>query len=80
MVEFLSQEDACESLINYITQIDSSLARPSPSDEHTDEMKLAYKTMMLITSDEPSDGLIDFLGKKATLVALLVLRAFQDAH
>jgi hypothetical protein len=78
MVEFLVQEDACEALVGYITQIGEEGLRPSPVDPHSEELKMAYKTMMLITSDEPSEGLIDFLSKRAALVTRLILRIFED--
>ena len=91
MVDFLLQEDTCEILINYITQINETgecsdeggepvvrLTRPGPVDAHTDQLKLAYKTMMLLTSEEPTEGLLDFLKQRATLVAKLILNIFQD--
>ena len=79
MVDFLVQADACEVLIGYITQNGEVGKRPSPVDPHSDELKLAYKTMMLITSDEPSDGLIDFLSKRASMVTRLIFRIFEDS-
>jgi len=78
MVDFLVQEDACEALIGYITQLGEVGRRPSPVDPHSEDLKMAYKTMMLMTSDEPSEGLIDFLSKRAALVTRLILRIFED--
>jgi hypothetical protein len=43
MVDFLVQEDVFTELIGYITQINNGLPRPSPSSEHTPEIKNAYK-------------------------------------
>ena len=79
MVEFLMQDDVSAALLSFITQVNSNLTRPQPKDDNTEELKLAYKATMLLTSDEPSEGLIDFLGKRAKMLIKLLMPIFDDS-
>ncbi len=72
------QDDVIEALISFITQIDTKMNRPQPLEENTEEMKMAFKATMLLTSDEPSHGLIDFLGKRAKALVTLLMPIFND--
>lgn len=97
MVDFLVQEDVCEILLEFITQISNDSGSSSSSavvDTATDEkrgdqaiasvgltsisdrtnnnsleMKLAYRAVMMLSSDEPSDATMTLLNKRAFLIA-----------
>lgn len=69
MVDFLLQEGVTEILLSFITQIGTANCRPGPSDSRTNEMKLAYRAVMLLTADEPTEALMTYLSKRAFLIA-----------
>ena len=48
------------------------------SDEPTEELKMAHKVMMLLTSDDPTDGLKMYLSKRATMIMTLIMDIFED--
>ena len=78
MVEFLAQQEVCALLLSHVTQRSNGLPRPALKDEPTEELKKAHKAMMLLTSDDPSDGLKTLLSKRATLIMTLILDVFED--
>ena len=71
MVEFLAQQEVCALLLSYVTQRNNGLPRPALKDEPTEELKMAHKVMMLLTSDDPTDGLKMYLSKRATMIMTL---------
>ena len=78
MVEFLAQQEVCALLLSYVTQRNNNLPRPALKDEPTEELKMAHKVMMLLTSDDPSDGLKMLLSKRATLIMTFIMDVFED--
>lgn len=78
MVEFLAQPEVCELLINYITQCDRELARPTLKDEPTEELKAAHKVTMLLTADDPSEGLKWLLSRRSAFIMSLIMDIFED--
>lgn len=77
MVDFLLQAGVCESLTNFITQVGSS-RRPYPHESNSTELKFSYRATMLLSVDEPSDALLNFLGKKARVIAQCMFDIFRD--
>ena len=69
MVDFLLQDGVCESLMGFITQSTSPTPRPAPSDTHSPELKKAYRAVLLLSPEHPSDALNAFLSKKASVIA-----------
>lgn len=43
MVDFLLQDDVCDTLLSYVTQLSTGIPRPGPNDPKTDALKTAYK-------------------------------------
>ena len=78
MVEFLAQEEVCELLLYYVTQCEGTLKRPTLQDEATPELKMAHKVTMLLTADDPSDGLKILLSRRATIIMKLVMDIFDE--
>jgi hypothetical protein len=70
MVDFLLQDGVCEALIGFITQVDSpaplppnpkaSVFRPSSMDPQSEAMKLAYRAVILLSPENPSDALSQY--------------------
>lgn len=77
MVDFLLSEGVCDLLLSFITQLDKG-PRPSPQNYDNEGLKLSYKATILITADEPSDALHNFLSKKAGLITKKMFEVFQD--
>lgn len=68
MVDFLLQPNVCESLTNFITQVGTS-RRPHPHESNSPALKFSFRATMLLSVDEPVDALLNFLGKKARVIA-----------
>lgn len=82
MVDFLLQDGVCESLMDFITQVNSPFPRPAPSDAHTDELKKAYRAVLLLSPEHPSDALNAFLSKKAHIISrkIFEVRYAEPTH
>jgi len=81
MVDFVLQEGVCVCLMNFITQVHASksvVVRPGPGDEQTDAMKLAYRAVVLLSPENPSDSLSAFLGKKAAVITKELFEIFSS--
>ncbi|CAM9454355.1 unnamed protein product [Ectocarpus fasciculatus] len=77
MADFLHMDGVCDLLLSFITQLDKG-PRPSPQNYDNEGLKLSYKATILITADEPSDALHNFLSKKASVITKRVFDVFQD--
>lgn len=66
MVDFLLQDNVIETLVSFITQNNSVGTRPGPSSPQTEEMKLAYKAVLILSPEQLSDSLNTILSKKTT--------------
>mmetsp|Transcript_295 Transcript_295/g.661 ORF Transcript_295/g.661 Transcript_295/m.661 type:complete len:952 (-) Transcript_295:9-2864(-) len=77
MVDFLLQAGVCESLTNFITQVGTT-RRPYPHESNSAELKYSYRATMLLSVDEPSDALLNFLSKKARVIAQCMFDIFRD--
>eukprot|EP01036_Dinobryon_divergens_P026902 gene26902-35598_t len=80
MVDFLLQDGVCTSLVSFITQVTNStqpVTRPGPGDEQTEAMKLAYRAVVLMSPENPSDALSAFLAKKASSIAKDIFEIFR---
>jgi len=78
MVDFLLQDGVIETLVQFITQVDTGLPRPLPSDPRTEQLKLGYKAVVLLTPDEPNEALLSILSKKASIISKQIFDIFQD--
>lgn len=68
MVDFLLQSGVCENLTSFITQVGTS-RRPYPHESNSPVLKFSFRATMLLSVDEPSDALLNFLSKKARVIA-----------
>ena len=78
MVDFLLQEGVCNSLMGYITQVGTNQPRPSPTDNQSDALRMAYRAVMLLTADDPSESLMAFLSKRVTQLARGIFDIYRD--
>jgi hypothetical protein len=72
MVDFLLQDGVCDVLLGFISQVGSPQARPGPDDARSDALKLAYKAVILLSADEPSEPLLAVLSKRAMAITRAV--------
>ena len=73
MIDFLLQENVCETLVGFITQNSFGIQRPSPTDPSTDAMKLSYRAVNLLSPENISEPLNAFLTKKSFIIARKIL-------
>lgn len=69
MVDFLMQDTVCETLVGFITQNFPDKTRPAPTDQFGEEMKLAYRAVLLLSPDMINDPLNAILTKKSGTIA-----------
>jgi hypothetical protein len=69
MVDFLLQEGVCDTLLGFITQVGTNQPRPAQQDNQTDSLRQAYRAVMLLTADEPTEALMALLSKRVTVLA-----------
>ena len=78
MVDFLLQEGVCNMLMGYITQVGTKQPRPTPTDNQSDALRLAYRAVMLLTADEPTEALMAFLSKRVTQLSRGIFDIYRD--
>lgn len=80
MVDYLLQEGVTEKLLSFITQIETTDSRPGRNDDTSQsyKMKLAYKTVIILTCDEPSEATLSYLGKMAQTIVKAMFDIFRD--
>ena len=80
MVDYLYQQGVTEKLVSFITQAGSANARPGRNDDSSQshEMKLAYKAVIILTCDEPSEATLNYLGKVAQTIVREIFDIFKD--
>ena len=83
MVDFLLQEGATQALIGFITQItppdQPKQPRPAPTDTQSNAMKYAYRAVILLSPENPSDALNSFLSKRAILITTSIFDIFSTS-
>jgi len=77
MVDFLMQDGVCESLLRFVTRRGCT-PRPSVDDGQSEELKLSYRTTMLLSCEAPSDALVMFLSRCAGKIARLLFDVFAE--
>jgi len=77
MVDFLLSEGTCELLLEFITQL-GGRPRPYPHESDSLELKYSYRTTMLLSVDEPSDALLSFLSRRASIISRAMFEVFRD--
>lgn len=78
MVDFLLQDGVCELLLSFITQIGTGQPRPLPSEGGLETLRLSYKACYVLSSHEPSEAMLAFLSKKASLITRNIFEIFRD--
>jgi hypothetical protein len=71
------QDNVIETLVGFITQNGSDRQRPSPTDQLGEEMKLAYKAVLLLSPDMITDPLNAILTKKAAAITRKLFDIFR---
>jgi hypothetical protein len=83
MVDFLLQDGVTQQLMGFITQLTPSeepkQPRPSPTDTQSNSMKYAYRAVILLSPENPSDALNAFLSKRATLITTSIFDIFSSS-
>lgn len=77
MVDYLIQDNVIEALVGFITQNGTGRQRPSPTDQQGEEMKLAYKAVLLISPDAITDPLNLILTKKVSAITRKLFDIFR---
>jgi hypothetical protein len=77
MVDFLMQDGVCESLLRFVTRCGCT-PRPSVNDGQSAELKLSYRTTMLLSCEAPNDALVMFLSRCAGKIARLLFDVFAE--
>ena len=47
MVDFLLQEGVCNILLSFITQVGTNQARPTPTNNKSDALKVSYRLVVI---------------------------------
>mmetsp|Transcript_10398 Transcript_10398/g.15810 ORF Transcript_10398/g.15810 Transcript_10398/m.15810 type:complete len:763 (-) Transcript_10398:228-2516(-) len=77
MVDFLLQDGVCDMLLEFITQI-GDRRRPYPHESDSQELRHSYRATMLLSVDEPSDALMSFLNRRASVIARAMFEVYRE--
>ena len=87
MIDFLLQDGVCETFVSFVTQLvphdhDVAPCRPGLGFDRkpTAELQRSYRATLLLASDEPTDALLTFLGKKASVITTALFEARARAR
>ena len=84
MIDFLLQDGVCETFVSFITQVLPAGSNEKPvrlglefGCKPTTELQRSYRATLLLASEEPTDALLTFLGKKAAVITTAIFDGFR---